>query len=685
MGAAVARDLASGVRLNTDTARRASRTSSLLWKLNRLRSMGVAEIAYRTRQALQALAESRIGWGLSRELPPQGTAGAGWLSKLPADLDAAPYVSAADRTLAGHFTLFALTDARLGFPPRWNRDPKTGTDAPLAFGKTIDYRDERTVGDIKYLWELNRHGELLTLAQAWHLTGDRRYLDGCRTLLESWFDQCPYPRGPNWTSSLEHGLRLVNWAFSWQLLGGDASPLFSGASGAAFRDRWLGSVRQHCHFIAGHLSRHSSANNHLLGELMGLLVGSATWPLWPESRRWRDSARREFTEQALLQTSADGVNREQAIYYQHEVMDMMLVCGLIGRANGIDFGGEFWQRLERMTEFIAAMMDRGGNVPMIGDADDARIVRLDPSERFDPYRSLLATGAVLFERGDFKALAGGCDDKTIWLLGASARAAYDALAVPPGPALPRSFPEGGYHLFVARRGEPDEVLACVDCGPLGYLSIAAHGHADALSLTLSAAGIPLLVDPGTYAYHTQKKWRDYFRSTYAHNTVRIDGLDQSASGGNFLWLRKAVARCLVVDLYGVQQRFSGEHDGYRRLPDPVAHRRDIRFDATRNEFDVEDTLDCRGAHDAEICWHFSDRCDVEVAGSEVRVRAGRVQLTVAAASDAPPPRLLQGDSDPPAGWISRRYDVKVPAPTAVWRFPVRGPTRFLTRLSVGFQ
>ena len=88
-----------------------------------------------------------------------------------------------------------------------------------------------------------------------------------------------------------------------------------------------------------------------------------------------------------------------------------------------------------------------------------------------------------------------------------------------------------------------EVRLIVDAGPLGYTNIAAHGHADALSFTLSIAGLEFLVDPGTYAYHTQKKWRDYFRGTSAHNTVRVDKQDQSVGGGNFMWLEKAVAEC----------------------------------------------------------------------------------------------------------------------------------------------
>lgn len=73
----------------------------------------------------------------------------------------------AEALIAERWRVFALDDARLGFPPDWHRDPKTGRQAPRdAFGKAINYRDERLVGDIKYLWEINRHLELVTLAQA---------------------------------------------------------------------------------------------------------------------------------------------------------------------------------------------------------------------------------------------------------------------------------------------------------------------------------------------------------------------------------------------------------------------------------------------------------------------------------------------------------------------------------------
>ena len=316
---------------------------NLAWAIRRLGAMSGREVAYRIGQRVR----NDLDFLHSVASPPIiGTLAAGkpWVSPLPRGFDAAKYAAAAERILSGDFQIFALRPARLGFPPQWNRDPKTGTIAPPARSTRIDYRDEALVGDIKYLWEPSRHAALVTLAQAWHLTGEGKFASGCQLLLDSWFEQCPYGVGPHWTSSLESALRLVNWSFAWHLLGGAESPVFHGAAGEAFRARWLTSIHQHCHFISRHLSRHSSANNHLLGELTGLFVASVTWPLWPSSERWRDSAHRELEREAVKQNTADGVNAEQAIWYHHEVADMLIVAGLVARANGCDFGSSYWQR-----------------------------------------------------------------------------------------------------------------------------------------------------------------------------------------------------------------------------------------------------------------------------------------------------------------------------------------------------
>ncbi len=656
---------------------------SLTWAIKRLSSMDGREVNYRIGRAIQSRLE-RIGFGLARPAEPAHRSAPVWVNRIAQDFDRSLYCIAADGIMQGRFDVFALEGTELGFPPNWNKDPKTGTQAPLAFGKLLDYRDEHIVGDIKYLWEPNRHLELVTLAQAWHLSADTRYCHACRILLDSWFDQCPYPRGPNWTSSLEHAVRLVNWSFAWHLLGGDQSSIFEGAGGRRFRSRWLRSIYQHCHFIHGHFSRYSSANNHLFGELTGLFIGALTWPLWDSSSDWRDQAQRELEIEALQQVHGDGVDREQAIWYHHSVADMMLLAGLVGRANSIDFSATYWTRLESMLEFIASVMDVNGNVPCFGDSDDGVMVRFSPACDFRVYHSLLATGAVLFSRADFKVKARHFDDKSRWLLGDSAAECFESIKAE-SITLPvhRSFTQGGYYILGDGFETPDEVRIVADAGPLGYLSIAAHGHADALSFTLSVGGNEILIDPGTFAYHTQKRWRDYFRGTSAHNTLCVDGTDQSVSGGNFLWTRHGQTSVLAFDTNSEKEHLSCKHDGYLRLSDPVETQRELTYDRRLRTLYVLDSLICKRPHRLEMYWHFSEKCGVQIRSDSAIVdnANARVKLRWPGGLSA---RIVHGSEDSPiGGWISHRYDRRVPSNTLVVAGSITGSWRGLTTIETG--
>ncbi|MGH8303933.1 MAG: alginate lyase family protein [Steroidobacteraceae bacterium] len=677
------------------------RQGRLQWTLSRLRAMSPREFGFRLRRKVQEGAE-QAGIGLARPSQPAGVSGRPWVSPLPRGFEARRYAQAADRILDGYFDVFALENVQLGFPPRWNVDPKTGIEAPLEFGFGLDYRDAARMGDIKYLWEINRHLELVTLAQAWHLTEDERYARGARVLVDSWLTDCPYPRGANWCASLEHAIRLVNWAFAWQLLGAEGSPLFHGEGGSAFRRRWLQSIYRHCHFIARHFSRHSSANNHLIGEATGLFIGALNWPLWPESRHWLSQARADLAREALLQTFEDGVNKEQAVWYHHSVADMLLIAGLFARASGCDFGAQYWRALESMLDFLASIMDAKGGVPAIGDADQGVLVRLVPNRppgaappgTADPWpgvhRSLLAAGAVLFRRPEFALKAGGLDDKTRWLLGDGAAARFGALDISQA-RLPvrRSFPRGGYYILGGQLETPEEVRIIADAGALGYLSIAAHGHADALAFTLTVGGTPFLVDSGTFAYHTERAWRRYFRGTSAHNTVMIDREDQSVYAGPFLWLRHADATVEEFVCSPGLQVLVAHHDGYRRLPDPVTHRRTWRYETESATLSVCDELLCSGEHTAETFWHFAPEC--QVSREDGRVVAERDGIRV----ELEPPDTLSvalvsgrtpGDAgERPLGWVSRGFDLKLPATTAVFAGHIRGDTRLEARLRIRRQ
>jgi Heparinase II/III N-terminus len=236
------------------SAATAGKKRRLQWYLNRLSCMTPAEITYRVVRMLSTHAQSAELFALETvPRPDLALTPCSWVDAT-AKVDAARYLCAADRIAEGKLDVFALRDIDLGSPPRWNRDPKTGVEAPLSFGKLLDYRDPKLVGDIKYLWELNRHLHLVTLAQAYALSGDAKYFRVIREHLESWFAECPYGMGPNWSSALEAAIRLINWSATWQLLGAAHSPLFEDVAGSRLQQRWLESVYRHAQFVQGYFS-----------------------------------------------------------------------------------------------------------------------------------------------------------------------------------------------------------------------------------------------------------------------------------------------------------------------------------------------------------------------------------------------------------------------------------------------
>ena len=674
MGAAEPGNLAPAVRLKSFAP------AGLAWKLNRLRCMSAAEIGHRVVKAAATHAE-RLGFVRCVVPAADLTWKASPWIHADARVNPAAILEAADRAIAGRFDVFALEDVDLGTPPRWNRDPKTGIEAPLAFGKQLDYRDASRVGDCKYLWEPNRHLHLVTLAQAFALSAQRRYADALREHLDSWIAACPFRMGANWSSALEAGLRLINWSAAWHLIGGPGSLLFEGEEGAAFRDRWLVSVYQHAEFVSGHLSLHSSANNHLVGEVAGLFIAGTTWPYWQRAQAWRARGREVLEREALLQNAPDGVNREQAVSYQQWELDLLLIPLLAARANGEDFPAPYLARIEAMLVYIASIMDAGGNMPMFGDADDGFVVRLDPRPGFCRYRSLLATGAILFGRGDLKAKAGSLDDKTRWLMGASADASFDEIdtstAILP---IRREFPDGGYYVLGCDFETPAEVRIVADAGPLGYREIAAHGHADALSFTLSVGGLEILVDPGTYAYHTDSQWREYFRGTAAHNTLRIDGVDQSQQGGHFMWLRKAKAHCTHWSSDSHADVMEGFHDGYRALAAPATHRRRFAFEKPTRRLVITDILEMAGEHEVELFFHCHESAEVRASGSRISIRRGGHAITLWLPAQGEV-RVLSGSTRPIAGWVSRAFDRKTPSPTIAWRARLSGGAVLSTEIA----
>jgi Heparinase II/III-like protein/Heparinase II/III N-terminus len=231
---------------------------------------------------------------------------------------------------------------------------------------------------------------------------------------------------------------------------------------------------------------------------------------------------------------------------------------------------------------------------------------------------------------------------------------------PPGPAENPRNPAGSPRA-------PAEIWCRCDGGPHGFLSIAAHAHADALSVEVRHDGVDVLADPGTFCYHGQPEWRQYFRSTLGHNTLQLDGEDQSVSGGPFLWTRHARSRVLVADTSGASPggtaRWCAEHDGYRRS----VHRRRVELTAASRELRVVDEV--RGPRRAvRLAFHLGPAVTADLAGNRALLTWTRDGEDRSAALDLPGQlrwRAHRGETDPPLGWYSPGFGRKEPTTTLV--------------------
>jgi len=592
-----------------------------------------------------------------------------WYSRLLAE---------ADRIVAHRLSYLSLADQDLGTPIDWHRDHRANVAAPKLFAPTIDYRDFHVTGDCKYVWEPNRHHQFVLLGRAYRASGDRRYAEAMVEQIDSWLVQNPYGIGMNWRSPLEMGVRLINWVWAIELI----QP--SGLVAGELETRLLNATYRHVWDIVRKFSRASSANNHLIGEAAGVFVATSYFRNLRKADGWRATSKAILSEEILRQTCPDGGGREQALGYHLFVLQFFAIAGLIARRTRADFPDPYWARLEAMFDFAGAMSEGGEALPMFGDADEGYVLDLG-GERGD-WREWMAVGAILFERPHFKAWAGRYSETAWWLLGPESRDRWeriDASGVEQSISS-RAFPDTGYYLLQwGGRSNGDRISVVFDCGELGYLSIAPHGHADALSFTLRAFGLDVIVDPGTYDYFTYPEWRTYFRSTRGHNTVIIDDQDQSEMLGPFMWGKKAKARCVSWEPSDHGGKVVGEHDGYTRLREPVLHRRTVELDGQARVVTIRDEVFALGTHDVRLYFHLAEHCTAErIDGSRYQLDVGPGGVTIEL-----DPRLavdeFHGSEDPIAGWVSRGYHRKTKSTTLVGRCRSDGKISLVCRIEIG--
>jgi hypothetical protein len=613
---------------------------NLSWYLARLRSMEAAEVMHRVVEKSRKITSRHQHQGWERySRPDLHSVFPGLARRVQAasSMQRAAIEQASKAILAGQYQALGrhwphVHDQDLFPQSLWRLDPVTGQSWPGSdtYCFDIDFRHDGARGDVKYVWEINRLQFLVVLSAHFALTEHTPSLAAVEAAISSWHAANPPFGGVSWASGIEVALRAISLVLVVEIVGTHLA--------ADVRTKVIQILAASAFWLARFPSRFSSANNHLVAELAGEYLiaralgkaGSASWT----------ALLGELEKQIL----PDGGGAEQTPSYAAFTAELVLIAALAAPEAGEDLPPSSSKRLSDFNDFLGWI----GPGARFGDDDEGRVVTI--GDEVD-YRSSVAAAIAAFlgkaspvgQVEDFRALIFGVVSAEV--------------AIPQGL---RTFEATGLSVW---RGEMEQrqVTLRFDHGPLGYLSIAAHGHADALAISLDLDGQPVLVDPGTFLYGSGGAWRDWFRSTPSHNTLNL-GASQSVMSGAFNWSHKASAR-LLNQSNGADWELAAEHDGYEKRFG-VRHRRMLKREGASVAI-----CDCLigKAQEGEIVFQLAPGLQTQSDGDRVLVSSNGQPLIEITLPDENFEIRAGGNSPGEGGWVSNRFGSKLPAARIAWR------------------
>jgi hypothetical protein len=634
---------------------------SFSWYINRIKTFSLPELIYRVRQRYQTHV---IDKRLFKKL-------------IPVKLEL-PYSSIINDSEAHHSFFIFNTFVDIYKPIDWHIDLSSGKSFPLSFAHQINIRSDQ-FGSAKYVWEVNRMLFLTLIAMEYKKTKEEKFLELLMYHISSWTQQNPYLTGVNWYSNIEVNIRLINWHYCWKLI--DAESLIK--TNEKFRQFvdaiWHPLICNHVEYSHKHPSYYSSANNHLVSEYAGLYVASLTWKNLPNQKEIFEFAQKGLEEEIQNQHTVEGVNREEAAEYIQFINDFFLVAAIVGREKRVPFSDNYQKKLHQIAKYLNAFLDCKDNYPMYGDGDDGYLLCPYSKAHFNNFTSQLSTFAAYFEDPTLKRKSLTWDNKSNLLLGAKGKVIFDQLKALGDPLGSSFFPKSGHYIF-RKRKENFETYMHFDAAPLGFLSIAAHGHADALSFILHVDGKPIFVDSGTYTYHTHREWREYFVSTLAHNTIQVNKKNQADLAGPTLWLNHYKVQTLSFNMDHPLEVIKATHNGYKKQGVEVI--REICFNSEKDEFVITDVLTGIGNFEIEIPFHFHPNVMIEKkeSGFLLQVPGSRPVLL------EPAPflhyEIIQGQEKPILGWYSEHFGEKVSSPVLYAKLKCNATARLVTKIRI---
>lgn len=427
-----------------------------------------------------------------------------------------------------------------------------------------------TSKEMSKLWRYNLH-------YFDYLLHADRSLDAKTNVIASWIKQNPPGSVDAW-EPYTVSLRIVNWVKFF--LQNSAHP----------NENSLHSLYTQALWLEKNIEYHLLANHYLKNGVALFFAGM--YFAGADADRWLAKGREILTSEVEEQFLADGGHYERSpMYHAISVADYLDVLNLATSSCQAETFLEIQQfkiRINKALEFLDDICLPDGDIPLFNDS----ALGIAPHPGF-----ILAYGNQI--------------------------TAYHRKSQADGLSI-KSKSHTGY--YVLRDGAD---MLIIDCGAVGPNYQPGHAHSDTLSFVLALNGERTIVDTGVYDYESGPR-RLYARGTGAHNTVKIDGQDQSEVWGVFRVGRRAYPLCarLSSNRCG-HATFEGAHDGYARLPGRLIHKRTIDYTAP-GKWTIRDMVDGSGLHMIESYLHIHPSCRVIVGDRSVEIlnTTGQAVLTI---------------------------------------------------------
>ncbi len=367
----------------------------------------------------------------------------------------------------------------------------------LHSGKDIDWTSGWRADDRSALWNYNLHyfEYLFPLVKAWKDTGDRRYLDKTEEIIGGWIEGNPEGTLPGW-AAYPTALRIVAW-ISYYRYAAEALP-------EDFTARFLESLHAQYRHLSGHLEK-DILGNHYFEDLKSLAFAA----LFFRDDAVLEKALADFKGECAEQILPDGMHFELSPMYHKIILEGVLRLAAALRSAGRP-EEEIEARLQPMLDAACSFEGGLARIPLFNDGGANVAKSLSAlTETAERYFGLKPCPRNRLEDSGFCFFDGTCGGSR-WKL-------------------------------------------IVDMGQPGPAYIPGHAHCDAMSYELFCDGEPVAVNCGTYAYQCRE--RSFFRSTAAHNTVMINGKEQSQCWGAFrlakrsrIKVRRLTENAVVMEL-----------------------------------------------------------------------------------------------------------------------------------------